>query len=82
MLFKPADAMRSVSRGVAIDYFLKQPADKVTIEILDAQGQLIKTFTRNGAPEATPAGREPAATPPSDEEGGRPPPARVAVKQG
>ena len=39
VLFDPADAMRSVSRSVAIDYFLKQAADKVTIEILDARGQ-------------------------------------------
>jgi photosystem II stability/assembly factor-like uncharacterized protein len=77
VLFKPGDAMRSVSRGVAIDYFLKQPADKVTIEILDAAGQSIKTFTGEPAP-ATPA---PAPVPTGDE-GFRPPPARVAVKQG
>ena len=31
--------LRSVSRGVAIDYYLKAAADKVTIEILDAQGR-------------------------------------------
>ena len=36
----------SVSRGVAIDYFLKQPADKVTIEFLDAQGKLIRDVHR------------------------------------
>ena len=77
VLFKPGDAMRSVSRGVAIDYFLKQPADKVTIEILDAAGKSIKTFTGEPAP-STPA---PAAAPTGDE-GFRPPPARVAVKQG
>jgi photosystem II stability/assembly factor-like uncharacterized protein len=77
VLFKPGDAMRSVSRGVAIDYFLKQPADTVTIEILDAAGKSIKTFTGEAA-SATPA---PAAAPTGDE-GFRPPPARVAVKQG
>jgi photosystem II stability/assembly factor-like uncharacterized protein len=77
VLFKPGDAMRSVSRGVAIDYYLKQPADKVTVEILDAQGQTIRTFTGEPAP-AAPA---PAAAP-SGEEFVRPPPARVAVKQG
>jgi len=77
VLFKPGDAMRGVSRGVAIDYFLKQAADKVTIEILDASGKTIKTFTGEPAP-ATPA---PAAVPTGDE-GFRPPPARVAVKQG
>src|SRR4029078_10253957 len=31
VLFKPGTAMRSVSRGVAIDYFLKQDAATVTI---------------------------------------------------
>src|SRR6185436_17624571 len=39
VLFKPGDAMRSVSRGVAVDYYLKQAADKVTIEIADEQGK-------------------------------------------
>jgi hypothetical protein len=76
VLFKPADAMRSVSRGVAIDYYLKQPADKVTIEILDAQGKSIKSFT--GTAEAANA---PAPAPTGDDFF-RPPPARVAVKQG
>src|SRR5262249_56160172 len=45
VLFKPGDAMRSVSRGVAIDYYLKQAADRVTIEIADDQGKVIRTFT-------------------------------------
>ena len=39
VLFDPSDAIRSVSPSVAIDYYLKQAADKVTIEILDARGQ-------------------------------------------
>ena len=30
---------------VAVDYYLKQPAQKVTIEFLDAQGKVIRTFT-------------------------------------
>jgi photosystem II stability/assembly factor-like uncharacterized protein len=84
VLFKPGDAMRSVSRGVAIDYYLKQAAETVTIEILDAQGKSIKSFTGT-APAATfvAAGAAPAAaTAPSGDEPGRPAPARVAVKQG
>jgi hypothetical protein len=76
VLFKPADAMRSVSRGVAIDYYLKQAADKVTIEILDAQGKSIKSFTGTAEAASAPA---PA---PTGEDFFRPPPARVAVKQG
>lgn len=50
VLFDPSDATRSVSRGVFIDYFLKQPADTVGIEFQDPQGRSIRTFT--GLPEA------------------------------
>jgi photosystem II stability/assembly factor-like uncharacterized protein len=78
VLFKPGDAMRSVSRGVAIDYYLKQAADKVTIEIADEQGKVIKTFT--GTPPAVaPATPPPAPVP---DEGFRPAPPPVPVKQG
>ena len=38
VLFDPADAVRSVSRSVMIDYYLKSAADKVTIDILDPAG--------------------------------------------
>jgi hypothetical protein len=79
VLFKPGDAMRNVSRGVAIDYFLKQPADTVTIEILDAQGTSIKTFT--GKP-ATTAPAAAAAAPPQEDGPPRQAPARVPVQQG
>ncbi|MGE5813408.1 MAG: VPS10 domain-containing protein, partial [Acidobacteriota bacterium] len=44
-LFAPIEATRSLSRGATIDYFLKSDADKVTIDILDSQGQVIRTFT-------------------------------------
>jgi photosystem II stability/assembly factor-like uncharacterized protein len=87
VLFKPGDATRSVSRGVAIDYYLKQPADKVTVEILDAQGAVIRTFT--GTPPAAPAAAAPGAAPdatpapaPPPEESFRPTPPPPAVKQG
>src|SRR5262249_38447587 len=77
-LFKPGDAMRSISRGVAIDYSLKQAADRVTIEIADDQGKVIRTFT--GTPPDPAKKDAPAA--PSPEDGFRPPPPTVAVKQG
>lgn len=81
VLFDPADATRSVTRGVAIDYYLKTSADTVTIEVLDAQGNSIRTFTGTPPKETTPA--QPAARPAEDEEGGfRAPAPRVAVKQG
>lgn len=47
-LFQPRTAIRSVSQA-AIDYYLKKAADKITIETLDAKGQLVRTFT--GSPE-------------------------------
>jgi photosystem II stability/assembly factor-like uncharacterized protein len=79
VLFKPGTVTRSVSRGVAIDYYLKQPADKVTIEFLDAGGKLIRSFTGT-PPAAVPAGG--AAPPPPPDDFVRPPPPQVAVKQG
>ena len=53
VLFDPSDATRSVSPGVAVDYYLKQAAEKVSIEILDAENQVIATFS--GTPK-DPAG--------------------------
>jgi photosystem II stability/assembly factor-like uncharacterized protein len=77
VLFKPGDAMRSVSRGVAIDYYLKTAADKVTIELLDAHDAVIRTFSGTPPPSAG----TPAAPAPPDE-GFRPPPPQVPAKQG
>jgi photosystem II stability/assembly factor-like uncharacterized protein len=76
VLFKPGDATRSISRGIAIDYYLKQAADKVAIDILDGKGTVIRTFSGTPQPE------EPSDAPPPDEESFRPRPARVTTKQG
>ena len=65
VLFDPADAVRSVSRGVVIDYFLKQPSDSVSIEILDPKGTVIRTFSSADTSAAT--AKAPAE---SAEEGG------------
>ena len=88
VLFHPSDATRSISRGVAIDYYLKQAADKVTVEILDPQAKSIVTFTGT-PPESGGGGREgrgaaPAAAAEQEEEGGGRggPPPKVTVKQG
>ena len=51
-LFKPADAIRGAG-AATIPYWLKKPAQKLTLEILDAQGQVVRTF--NGAPPAAAA---------------------------
>jgi hypothetical protein len=69
-LYKPEDALRGLDRSVAIDYYLKQPAQKVTLEFLDAQGSVIRTFT--GTPQ--PADAQRPQTPAGEEEGFRRPP--------
>ena len=76
-LFDPPDAVRSVDRGVPVDYYLKAAAEKVTIEILDAKGQVVNGYSGVPAKE----GEKPAG-PPSEEESVRAPAARVAVKAG
>jgi photosystem II stability/assembly factor-like uncharacterized protein len=42
-LFAPAAATRSVSRGVAIDYYLRSPVDRLTLEVLDASDRVVRT---------------------------------------
>ena len=44
-LFAPAPVTRTVSRGVAIDYYLRSQAERVTLEFLDAGGRVIRTVT-------------------------------------
>jgi photosystem II stability/assembly factor-like uncharacterized protein len=72
-LYTPENPIRRV-QPLSIDYFLKAKADKVTIEILDAKGGVIRTYS--GPPEA----RAQAETP--DDEGPRQPPARVGLDAG
>lgn len=43
-VFAPADAIRTY-KPATIDYYLQKPADKVTVEILDASGKAVRTFT-------------------------------------
>ncbi|HZS44163.1 MAG TPA: glycosyl hydrolase [Blastocatellia bacterium] len=47
-LFQPKVATRSVDQAV-IDYYLKDAADKVTIDILDEKGQLVRSFSSEDA---------------------------------
>ncbi len=81
-LFKPADAIRGAG-GASISYLLKKPAQKLTIDILDARGQVVQSIAGAvagagrgrggeagpGTAPATPTG-EPAAG--AEEEGGGP----------
>ncbi len=48
-LYKPNDALRGLDRAVAIDYSLKQAAQKVTVEFLDGRGAVIRGFTGTAA---------------------------------
>ena len=44
ILFEPADPIRGVYDAV-VQYYLGEEADSVTIEIMDAEGELISSFT-------------------------------------
>ncbi len=59
-LFDPVDPVRSVDPGVQVFYYLKNNADTVRLDFLDAGGNLIRTFTGTAADTA----RRPA---PADE---------------
>ena len=77
VLFDPPDAVRSVSRGVMVDYYLKDAADKVTIEFLDPKGATIRTYT--GIPASTTPERRPDA--PAEAAEGEGPPRQPLVPQ-
>ena len=49
-VFEPRPAIRSYSRA-DVDYFLGAAVDRITVEILDAQGQVVRTFTRTAEEE-------------------------------
>jgi photosystem II stability/assembly factor-like uncharacterized protein len=53
-LFKPGDAIRGAGPA-KMTFWLKKPAQKLTIEILDSTGQVVRTF--NGAAPAEGRGR-------------------------
>ncbi|MDR3698618.1 MAG: glycosyl hydrolase [Candidatus Sulfopaludibacter sp.] len=53
-LFVPPAAERTVSPA-RIDYYLSKPSDKIQIDILDSQGQVVRTFT--GTPNDQQGGR-------------------------
>jgi len=67
-LLKPKDAARGLDRTLAIDYVLARPAQQVTVDVLDAKGAVIRTFTGKAgdAPvdeEFRPFGRPPVPKP-------------------
>ena len=52
-LFAPQSAERSVDNGATIYYYLEEPADSIQLEILDAQNNVIRTYTAS-ANDSTP----------------------------
>ena len=76
-LFKPNDAIRNAG-GARIDYWLKKAPQKMTLEILDAQGQVVRSFEGaapnqgrgRGAGRAGQAGRGTEEIPQAEEEEG------------
>ncbi len=52
-LFKPTPVERGRDQAVTINYYLKAPAQKVTLDILDARGSVIRSYT---APDTAQAG--------------------------
>jgi photosystem II stability/assembly factor-like uncharacterized protein len=61
-LVKPSDALRGLDQKLAVDYVLKNPADAITIEILDASGNVIRAY------HGTKADSEKKPAPPSIED--------------
>jgi photosystem II stability/assembly factor-like uncharacterized protein len=74
-LYQPREVIRSVNQA-AIYYYLRQPAEKVTIDILDAKGQKIRSFTGIRADEQKAEARR-ADTPAAEESEFGPAPPRV-----
>jgi len=52
VLFKPATAVRSTGPA-PIQYWLKSPADKIRLEILDSHGQLVRSFADSANADTT-----------------------------
>ncbi|NUR44837.1 MAG: glycosyl hydrolase, partial [Sphingomonas sp.] len=77
-LFRPAPAVRGVDPGVIIDYYLPATPAKLTIDILDPAGKVIRSF--EGAPE--PAKKEDEAGGGDDEDGEPKPAPKPTIKPG
>ena len=75
-LYQPHEAIRSVNQA-AFYYYLKQPAEKVTIDILDAKGQKVRTFTSVRADEQKQEARRPEGG--SEDSDSGPPPPRLRL---
>ena len=73
-LFAPQPAVRSLSRGAVIDYYLAREVDTVTIDILDAKGAVVRSLI--GSPEEEKKRAARAAAEGGDDESPRGPQSR------
>jgi photosystem II stability/assembly factor-like uncharacterized protein len=67
-LFTPSNAVRGGGQSAAIYYFLKAPAQKVTLDVLDANGQIVRTYSATREEDEKASKERPAS--PGEEEGG------------
>lgn len=75
-LFEPTNPLRGLDRNVAFDYYLAKDASEVKIEILDAEGTVLRSFTGNSES----AKEKPADA--GDGGFGPPPPPRIGIAKG
>ena len=54
-IFQPTDPLRGLDTSVAFDYYLGSDAEEVKIEVLDAQGAVLRSFTGTPKKEEPPA---------------------------
>jgi photosystem II stability/assembly factor-like uncharacterized protein len=51
-LYQPAEAIRGVDQGVTIYYSLPAPARRLTVDFLDAQGNVIRSYASDTRPDS------------------------------
>jgi photosystem II stability/assembly factor-like uncharacterized protein len=56
-LFKPDEAVRSY-RPAVIDYYLQKPAQKITLDVLDGSGKVVRSYTASEEDEKKKKGAE------------------------
>ena len=66
-VFEPRPAVRSYNRA-DVDYYLGSAVDRITVDILDAGGRTVRSFTQTAEEEAAREKKKPAA--PGDGGGG------------
>jgi len=55
-LYDPLDPVRGVDQGAVVTYYLKKPAKRLSLEFLDAQGRVIRSFAAAAPGDTTRGG--------------------------